>query len=510
MLAVSLLITILAQLVASVLSLRGSNLRWAVTTLIRQVHPDLEQHAEAIASDVLTHPLISDSTMSRFAQTPVIGWIFRRWSLANAVRLEELVGALDVLSPPAPAPGAGAGGAGAGGAGAGAQGRWRPLGRFVSWLQRVWWILVSPAPTPAEIRARQDAMAQIAQTARAKMGPQVDAVARQTLELMRGITAAAPAGAGGGAVGPVNIDHLLEKIPGAADTVFGRDIKSWFNSMMDRATQRFTAHMRVVTIAISIVVAFVLHLDSFQLFTDLSASPDVRASLVAQADSMQKLAGSVLTTAPPQAAASNASSASPAPGSTAPSQSSALAIVHVPAVYTAGLRELKKSKDASKEDAAKADALLLKPVDALPPDQLFSNRTAAVDWLKQHVTGDAGERLAKEYQTTVDRLLTPSETDQLLDKATEVQSVLNQTRFRLIPDPYPMWWQWHVWTLFDCPIRVPVPFWQWRARTFFGILFSAGLLGLGAPFWFSALKTMTALRPVLASKQDKETKAATA
>jgi len=45
-------------------------------------------------------------------------------------------------------------------------------------------------------------------------------------------------------------------------------------------------------------------------------------------------------------------------------------------------------------------------------------------------------------------------------------------------------------------------------RQLAGILFSAGLLGLGAPFWFNALKTMTALRPVLANKQEQEQKSA--
>ena len=97
MLAVSLLITILTQAAASVFSLRGSNLRWAIATLIRQVHGDHATHARQIAQDVLTHPLISDSTLSKFSRVPLIGWFCRRVSLANAVRLEELVGVLDVL-----------------------------------------------------------------------------------------------------------------------------------------------------------------------------------------------------------------------------------------------------------------------------------------------------------------------------------------------------------------------------------------------------------------------------
>jgi hypothetical protein len=36
------------------------------------------------------------------------------------------------------------------------------------------------------------------------------------------------------------------------------------------------------------------------------------------------------------------------------------------------------------------------------------------------------------------------------------------------------------------------------------VLITAALLSLGAPFWFNALKSMTNLRSVLASKQKSE------
>jgi hypothetical protein len=35
---------------------------------------------------------------------------------------------------------------------------------------------------------------------------------------------------------------------------------------------------------------------------------------------------------------------------------------------------------------------------------------------------------------------------------------------------------------------------------FWGVLASAALLSMGAPFWFNALKTLGNLRPMLASK----------
>ena len=41
-------------------------------------------------------------------------------------------------------------------------------------------------------------------------------------------------------------------------------------------------------------------------------------------------------------------------------------------------------------------------------------------------------------------------------------------------------------------------------KNFLGILLTAGLLGLGAPFWYNTLKTLTSLRPVVATKQDQQ------
>ena len=39
---------------------------------------------------------------------------------------------------------------------------------------------------------------------------------------------------------------------------------------------------------------------------------------------------------------------------------------------------------------------------------------------------------------------------------------------------------------------------------FFGMLITAALLTMGAPFWFNLLKTMARLRPVLANKIKEE------
>jgi hypothetical protein len=91
MLGVSLIVTVLTQIVSASLGLRGTNLLWGIKALLKSIDPELEAHAEAL----LTHPIISDSLMSRFRgrfqDKPLIGPLVRRWTLATAIRAGEVV-----------------------------------------------------------------------------------------------------------------------------------------------------------------------------------------------------------------------------------------------------------------------------------------------------------------------------------------------------------------------------------------------------------------------------------
>src|SRR5262245_4327812 len=101
MLAVSLLVTILTQMVTSVLGLRGENLRRGISDLISTVHPDAANHADDIADKVLNHRLISDSAVSKvnwLASIPVVKSLHKSWKLASAIRVEELIGAMELLA----------------------------------------------------------------------------------------------------------------------------------------------------------------------------------------------------------------------------------------------------------------------------------------------------------------------------------------------------------------------------------------------------------------------------
>src|SRR5207248_2808663 len=93
------------------------------------------------------------------------------------------------------------------------------------------------------------------------------------------------------------------------------------------------------------------------------------------------------------------------------------------------------------------------------------------------------DRWSKAYETQVPQA-------SLRSAASKLDSALKQQlAFQLVPDPY------------------PAPFyrnWIPGSRPFWGMLASAALLSLGAPFWFNLLKTMSNLRPIVANKESQE------
>jgi hypothetical protein len=77
-----------------------------------------------------------------------------------------------------------------------------------------------------------------------------------------------------------------------------------------------------------------------------------------------------------------------------------------------------------------------------------------------------------------------------------------KTGLQLLPEPYPFnrtWPEPHWFYVFDST-------WSRPWHRLLGILISAALLSLGAPFWFNTLKSLTNLRPILADEVDKNPK----
>lgn len=396
---VSLLVTTLTQMIAALFGLRGTHLSWGIKTLLSNLDPDLAQYADRISAEVLRHPLISDSTFSKFAYRQLMGsgpiaWLLNRpnvllgrFKLATAIRKEELARILLLLAnPPAAAPGA------------------------------------------AAIEPWRAALAQALQ----KINPQTDQVLALAAPELQKLFPGAPAQA----------DQLLAQMKGAVGN-FSRQIEQWFDSVMDRVSERFALHMRLWTVLFSVVIAFALHLDAFKLFQQISADAELRARLVASAEGLSKKADEILVT-----------------GTNAPA-----------AVYIEAMRQL-----VSLHTNQFASTNIGGFTDLAGGEQWLTNRLVAAKivpldpWLREYEALVPGAKLSTA--------------------AENLHSILNdQMKFQLIPNPYP---------------KSISSFWTPSWLHFWGIAASAALLSLGAPFWFNMLKTLSNLRPVVANKEDKK------
>jgi hypothetical protein len=382
---VSLLVTTLTQMMSALLGLRGANLRWGIQTLLTELDPGLAGHAATISEKILHHPLISDSTLSRFD-----GRLLKRTKLASAIRKEELIEILRLLARPASI-----------------QGTPSPP---------------KPEPWAAALRQSFD-----------QLDPQA---ADRLLRAAPKIREALPDD-------PAVGERILAQLTGATEQL-SADLNQWFDSTMDRVSQRFAMHARIWTILFSILVAFALHLDAFKLLTQLSTDAELRARLVASADTLAKKADEILAASP--------DGASP--------------------IYVTAMKQLISSHTNE--------------LKALPVPSGFTNLASGRQWLANQLQaariGGTAQWL-RRYEEQVPQAA-------LRGAADDFHSILDdKLKFQLVPIPYPSPF-YNYWT----------PSWM----HFWGVLTSAALLSLGAPFWYNVLKSLSSLRPVVANKQKQE------
>ena len=87
LLAVSLIIMILTQIIVALLNLRGYNLMNGIKILIENINADLKTEAKEISKAILSHPLISDKQK-----------ISGQWKLATAISKEDFKNFLQKIS----------------------------------------------------------------------------------------------------------------------------------------------------------------------------------------------------------------------------------------------------------------------------------------------------------------------------------------------------------------------------------------------------------------------------
>jgi len=389
MLVISLLITILTQIVSAVVNHRGSNLLWGLKTLFANIDPkqfpNLSAKAEAVSHAVLTHCLISDSWFSgnKVAQSigrrvPLLAKLFERFQIATAIRPGELREILQHLASN------------------------------------------SLAENEKELAAEIQILLGLGQVAAATAG----ALGQQNTA--NAITLA-------GQTVQTTVAKMEADIP---------KLEDWFNSIMDRVSEKFVMYMRIWTVAFAAVFAFATGLNSVALISELYSNGAFRNALVGAGQQAISSAETVLD----------------------PKNSLGAKYVEV----------LKQALSAAS----------VSPMPEPPP--AIQTPGEVHDWIAKNVPPAQQSDVQAKFDGA-SAAAAQEFTQNSVKAATQVRAIVANAGFDVLKYRWP---------------KDP------SMGYIFGVLATAGLLSLGAPFWFNALKGMTNLRSVVAAKQDSEAKTA--
>jgi hypothetical protein len=385
MLVISLLITICTQIGSALVNHRGSNLKWGLKTLFANIDPKqfpkLTANAEAISHAVLTHCMISDSWFSgnKVAQAigqrvPLLHQLFDRFRLATAIRSSEL----------------------------------------------------------------RDILQHLANNQFAEADKEVAAEIQKLLGMTQ---AAANVATALGQQGAANTITAAGQTVQSAFVKAEADIpklEKWFNSIMDRVSEKFVMYMRIWTVAFAVAFAAASGLNTVTLINDLYSNGAFRNALVGAGQQVLTSAGKVLD-------AKNS----------------------LGAQY---VQVLKKAMADAKVTPA-----------AQPPDSIPTPAAVAA-WIQGNVPASQQADVKQRFETAslpVSQAFVQSS----IDDATKVSAIASSAGFGVLQNRWPKNRSW---------------------SDYLGVLATAGLLSLGAPFWFNALKSLANLRPVVAAKEKSE------
>jgi hypothetical protein len=308
----------------------------------------------------------------------------------------------------------------------------------------------------------------------------------------------------------------------------------WFGSGQDRAEQWFQTHVRMVTIVMAIVTAFLLQLDTIQIFRQLRDQPKLVEALVKSAPDVLKEGEAVLD-----------------PAKTADYYTYLLWLQEHPLFslkafpaagekgsYRRALAERLKTApdpdyplqqfDSLFDDAQKVEGLSGNSENAaakpaynawikqfpkykLEPEPDFATITKDSIHLaiQQKIASDADGKnppssdTANKWLTEYDNLKNSGTMAFERAKDTNFKNLkkeLDDAGFNLAPPSFLGRWD-----------NEKLPPWASQGHPLFahflvhflGVMMTAGLLALGAPFWFNLLKNLMSLRPAVASLIEK-------
>ncbi len=327
MTVVSLLVTTLVQMASSALALRGKNLANALSLTFQTIDPRLGEQAHTLAAQILRDPIFSDSLFAPKSRTKVGP---ANPALLPVIAAERaLTQARDNLAaaPADPALPAAVAAAEANLAQANAalpQGTAVPISVPVRQHDKPWTFLaaggsmtLATAVRPGEIYRLLHEMSDLTPTEARLRGFPAD-LTNRAAELLRalGVPDQPTAEAQAKLQAVVNVANLFttaEEKKAVLDSLgnFGSAVERattqsydrfqrWFGSAQDRAEQWFQVHVRGITIFFAVVVAFLLQLDTIDIFHQLRSQPVLVAALAKAAPGVlaQEPAGVTAPTEP--------------------------------------------------------------------------------------------------------------------------------------------------------------------------------------------------------------------
>lgn len=246
---------------------------------------------------------------------------------------------------------------------------------------------------------------------------------------------------------------------------------TWFDMIMRRTTERFVARTRIITIGVAFALCFVLRIDAIAILQELGTNAEVRAALVAQAESSIDTLGERLDLTE---------------RSSDVARESLYAVLDDDSVGddVEGAAEARESLRASLDAASEGPALRAEL------EQWIGERIDDPAFISHIPDAEARERfrrsLVASFADQVGRDLAETEKD-LTRVAGELRSEiegLDLDLFRAFDDRAFAWDR------------------GWSLLHLAGVLAAALLLSLGAPFWFNMLQKLSNLRPTIARHVD--------
>jgi hypothetical protein len=563
MTVLSLLITIVVQMVSAAFSLRGKNLANALALTFQTIDPNIKEHAHSLAAQILRDPIFSDSLRQKKDRSPKAVSAATE-ALANAERTLKDAEKKRDQATQAPAAEREAAVAAAETAVTAARAqlqaaqaapgievppvdpnRKEPWGFFSldatklgtairpGEIYRIIHEFADLSTTEAAIRDIPSELVDksAAIIAALTKSDQLTEESKEKLQVIAGMAESFPADAQKVVVDALaNLGATVERATTLAYDRFQR----WFRSAQDRAEQWFQMHIRLVTVAGAIVAAFVLQLDTTEIFRKVRDNPKLVDALVKSAPGVLQQGGTVVDPNDTPAYHTYKLWLSkhplfpitlPSPGD-APSYRKALAERVTPPQqpnksypvdrFNEAFARAKKNEDRSeKAEPAAVKAAYLSWVKGFPsyklepePDGNTTTKESILNAIKDKIETDSRSSDAPTLLADFDALQT--EGTMAFEKARsatfgDLQQKLTQAGFDLAPIPFWDRWikeprpRWATW----CPTKwIPLNLAHILSH-FLGILITAGLLALGAPFWFNLLKNLMSLRPAVANLIEK-------